>query len=332
MKLANTARVLGILALIAVTQAQGGEKISTLDRMMYTINPNAQIVGPVFKDKATQLEKNEYASKVVSLILKAADEKARKYLDAGDFKAYYAFMTLSLTVPMHEGLYIQYRNIDENVCRPAVNSGERISHSSADSFKIFNDYLKAGGKDAFIPDCEQLAAETSSTQLIRGGDGSDLSMMQISLRWHVDDFLVNKKYLDLEQTLSYGMSQLLSGFDPVYRNSVKYKCLYEKSGVFGKKKFSYTNLIRGVWGGRYNSGSINKTCRFSDMTSPYKKFDAHFAGNLNKIMNFNETLEVDIVGKFTLNPMARDAVREVVMNFKNNTNNRVAIEKLIERK
>ena len=317
--------------IMSTTHAAVGEKISTLDRMMYSINPKAQISGPIFKDKATEVDKNHYASSVVELILKEADKKAKKYLDAGDTKAYYAFLTLALTVPMHEGLYIQFRNIDENVCRPAANSGERIRKSSEENYKVFVNFLKTG-PDAFIPDCEQLASETSSTQIIRGGDGSDLSMMQVSVRWHADDFLANKKYENVQQTLQYGMGLLLSGFDPVYRNIDQYKCLFEKSGKIGKKKISYINLIRGVWAGKYNSGSITKTCRFSDASSPYKKFDAHFADNLNKIISFNETLAVDIVGNFSLNKEERDAVREVVGNLQNNTNNKVALDKLLARK
>jgi hypothetical protein len=326
--LANTAKMTCLLVLTIASQAFAGEKINALDRMMYTINPNAQISGPIFNDKADQEVKNNYASKVIDLILKTADAKAKKYKEAGDYRGYYAFLSLALTVPMHEGLYIQFRNINENVCRADVNSGERIRKSSEESFQIFTEYFKKG-PDAFIPDCEELASETCSTQIIRGGDGSDLSMMQISLRWHADDFLANKKYENVEQSLDYGMSQLLSGFNQVYRNARQYKCLYEKSSVVGKKKFSYVNLIRGVWGGKYNSGTTSKTCRFADFKSAYKVNDAGFLGNLKKIINFNETISVDLVGKFTLNEIERDAIREISLNLKNNTNNRVALDKLL---
>lgn len=315
--------------ILSTTHVWAGEKINTLDRMMYSINPKTQINGPIFKDKATQIEKNQYASSVVRLILKEADNKAKKYLEAGDTKAYYAFLTLALTVPMHEGLYIQFRNIDENVCKPMANSGERIRKSSEANYKVFVDYLKTGS-DAFIPDCEVLSAETSSTQIIRGGDGSDLSMMQVSVRWHADDFLANKKYENVRQTLQYGLGLLMNGFDPVYRNIDQYKCLMEKSKLLGKKKISYNNLIRGIWAGKYNSGTIGKTCRFSDTGSPYKKSDESFANNLNKILSFNETLAVDIVGNFNLNQQERDAVREIVGNLKNDTNNRVALLKIFE--
>lgn len=314
--------------MISTTHTWAGGKISTLDRMMYSINPKTQINGPIFKDKSAQVDKDQYASDVVELILKEADKKARKYLEAGDTKAYYAFLTLALTVPMHEGLYIQFRKIDENVCRPDANSGERIRKSSEENYKVFYEYLKTG-PDAFIPDCEKLSAETSSIQIIRGGDGSDLSMMQVSVRWHADDFLANKKYENVQQTLQYGMGLLIKGFDPVYRNIDQYKCLFEKSR-FGKKKISYINLIRGIWAGKYNSGNISKTCRFSDASSPYKKFDTHFANNLNKILSFTEKLEVDIVGSFTVSEGARNAMKEIVGNLQNNTNNHLALEKILE--
>ncbi len=327
MKVKSTILVTGMLLL--ATAAQGSAKISTLDRMMYTINPQAKISGPIFKDKAPQVEKNEYASKLVQLILVEADKKAKKYLEAGDTQAYYAFMTLALTVPMHEGLYIQFRNIDENVCRPVANSGELIRKTSEASFKLFSDYLKTG-PDAFIPDCENMANDTSSTQIIRGGDGSDLSIMQVSVRWHADDFLAHKKYESVQKTLEYGMGLLISGFNPVYRNIADYTCLYEKSGFFGKKKISYKNLIRGIWAGKYNSGTIAKTCRFSDSSSPYKKSDANFEANLNKMLSFDGELAVDLVGSFTMNELTKNAMKEVIGNLSNNTDNRSALKLILE--
>jgi hypothetical protein len=326
MKLSNK---LIIGCVLSATLAQGSDKISSLDRMMYTINPKIAVKGPIFKDKAEQSEKDLYVSNVVSIILKEADKKAKKYLEAGDTKAYYAFLTLALTVPMHEGLYIQFRNIDENVCRPAANSGELLQKGSADTYKNFVDYLKTG-PDAFLPNCEELANETSSTQIIRGGDGSDLSMMQVSLRWHADDFLANKKYQSVEESLSYGMGLLISGFDPVYRNIDQYSCLFEKHGFFGKKTISYINIIRGVWAGKYNSGSIDKTCRFNE-SGAYKKFDANFLGHLNKILNYSETIEVDLVGKFTLNELENNAIKEVVGNLQSENYNHEALDKLLAR-
>lgn len=321
-RLKTVCLVIGLL--MSITSIMADEKINGLDRMMYTINPAAHINGPIFRDRSTQFEKDRYVSNVIRLILKEADNRAKKYLEAGDTEAYYTFLTLALTVPMHEGLYLQFRNIDENLCLEKVNSGERIKKLNKNTFQIFSRYLKSGDKP-FIPDCETLSSEKSSTQIIRGGDGSDLTMMQLSMRWHVDDFLALKKYENVQKTLQYGMEILINGFDTVYRNVDQYECLSKNN------KINYINVIRGVWAGKYNSGSIKKTCRFSNKNSPYKMHDINFVHNLNKILNFNETLNVDIVGKFAINKQESDAISEIIMNLHNKTNNRVALPKLLER-
>jgi hypothetical protein len=327
-------KILGILALISCVwglETQAGDHIKALDKMMYTINPNASIAGPIFKDQDSKEDKNKYLSNVIKIILKEADKKANKYKEAGDFQAYYTFLTMALTVPLHEGLYLQFRKVNENVCKLSINSGELIKKSNEQTFKIFSDYLK-DGNDPFIPDCEKLASETKVTQLIRGGDGSDLSMMQISMRWNADDFLANKKYSNVEKSIEYGLGILLSGFDTVYRNFDQYPCLFENKGAFNRKKIIFSNVIRGVWGGKYNSGSVSKTCRFADPNSPYAKHDIGFLANLNKILSFNETIDVDIVGKFTLEKEENLAVTEVLKNFQKNTNSNKYLDKLISGK
>lgn len=299
--------------------------LKILDRMMYTINPSATIDGPQFRDQGDKFEKSKYASSLVSIILKEADQKARKYLEAGDTQAYYAFLTLGLTVPLHEGLYVHFRNVDGDVCRADANSGDLVKKAGTTTYNIFTQYFK-NPANPFFPNCETMKVTNGVKQMIRGGDGTDLSIMQVSIRWHFDDFLANKKYESVAKTLGYGFGQLLSGFDPVYRNAANYKCLFDDAG---NKKVNYISLIRGIWGGKYNSGSISQTCRFADPNSPYKTHDILFAQNLDKILNFNGTISVDYIGNLMVQGNSAAAIREVVSNLMNNKNDRTALNKVL---
>ncbi|MBY0413523.1 MAG: hypothetical protein K2Q18_05130, partial [Bdellovibrionales bacterium] len=226
-------------------------------------------------------------------------------------------------------LYLQFRGVEGDVCRPEVNNGDLVKKGSETTYNLFNQYFKTA-ELPFFPNCEEISTNYV-TQIIRGGDGTDLSIMQVSIRWHFDDFLANKKYESVASTLQYGIGHLMKGFNPVYRNIETYECLYTKTGLFNrKKKIDYTKLVRGVWAGQYNSGSISKTCRFDDSSSPFKHHDKGFEKNLNKILDFSGTLDVDMVGSFKLDEDVADAFKEVVTNFKENKNDRTALDKLLQ--
>lgn len=331
-----TMKILGTittLALLSTTAFSAEARNTALDRMMYTINPEVKLSGPVYRDQSDAATKNKYATELVRLILKEADRQATQYREAGDMQAYYAILTMALTVPMQEGLYIQYRGVEGDVCRADVNNGELLRKGSATTYDIFNQYFKTS-VNPFFPNCEDIKTK-NVTQIIRGGDGSDLSVMQVSIRWHFDDFLANKKYESVEKTLQYGISHLMKGFNPVYRNITDYKCLSKgKGGLFkkqeAKKALSYTDLIRGIWAGQYNSGSISKTCRFADSSSSFKGHDKGFERNLNKLLAFNGNLTVDMVGDFKLDSDVAAAFKEVVTNLQNVTNNRTALDALLK--
>lgn len=313
---------------IALTlgSAQSEDRIKSLDRMMYTINPSGKMSGPVFRDMGSKSDKSRYASSLVSLILKEADAKAHKYLEAGDTQAYYAFLALSLTVPLHEGLYVHFRNVDGDVCMPEANSGELVRKVNPTTFSLFNQAFKAPG-NAYFPNCEEMKNTVGVNQIIRGGDGTDMSLMQISIRWHFDEYFAKKKYESVQATINYGLTHLLNGFDPVYRNVADYSCIYNAG--LARRKINYTNLIKGIWAGKYNSGSISQTCRFADPNSPFKNHDLGFAKNIDKIINFKGSIAPDYIGEITLEGSAASAVREVVSNFTNNKNDRTELTKII---
>jgi hypothetical protein len=325
-----TNKFLSTVAVTALLSTNAFAELSrnkALDKMMYTINPGATLSGPVYSDQSDSATKSKYASDLVRLILKEAHAQAASYLEANDTQAYYAALVMALTVPMHEGLYIQYRSVQGDACNADANSGELVKKAGETNYSLFNQYFKTP-ENPFFPNCEDLGTD-QLTQIIRGGDGTDLSIMQVSIRWHFDDFLANKKYESVESTLQYGIGHLMKGFNPVYRNVADYKCISE-SGFFKKKKINYINLIRGVWAGQYNSGSISKTCRFADSSSPFKGHDRGFEANLNKVLAFNGTLSVDMVGDFKLEPEVSAAFKEVVSNLKDNKNDRTALENILK--
>ena len=320
-----------------MAMAQEKPRNKMLDKMMYTISQDIQVTGPVFRDQNSKEERNKYGSEMVKLMLKEAHQKAKKYLEVDDTQGYYAFLTLALTVPLQEGLYIQYRGVNADVCNPAANNGELIKKVGESSYNNFMQYL-AGGERPFIVPCENINPDKGLMQIIRGYDGSDLSVMQVSVRWHFDDFLANRKFENTVQTLNYGYKVLMDGFEPVYRNISDYECLGGgKSGgllggIFKKKKnteLDYTKIIRGVWAGKYNSGSIAKTCRFAETNSPYKHHDEGFEKNLNKVLNFNGSIGAGGDLEFTLDQDAAAAFKEVVTNLKNKTNERKSLEKVL---
>lgn len=319
--------IVGVLSSFSFAQEVPRNKI--LDKMTYTINPAIKLVGPVFRDQGDRAEKTRYANALVSLILKEADRKAQKYFEAGDLQAYYAFMTLALTVPFHEGLFVHFRNVDGDVCNPAANNASLVKKTGETNLKIFNEYFKNPAR-TYFPNCEDMNITRGVSQMIRGSDGTDLSIMQVSIRWHFEDFLANRKYESVGRTLDYGFGLLISGFDAVYRNVSNYKCISESGFFFKKKKINYVNLIRGIWAGKYNSGSLAKTCRFADSSSPYKQNDIGFAKNLNQFLNYSGTISPAFVGELTVTGEADAAIREIISNFKNNKNDRMALDKILE--
>ena len=187
--------ILGTIAALSVltTTAIAADRNTSLDKMMYTINPAVSVSGPIFRDQSDVATKNKYGTELVRLILKEADKQAAPYKEAGDMKAYYAILTLALTVPLQEGLYIQYRGVEGDVCRSDVNNGELLKSGSSATYDIFNQYFKTE-VTPFFPNCEDINTN-KVTQIIRGGDGSDGILM---ISWPLKNMKVLKQLFNTE--------------------------------------------------------------------------------------------------------------------------------------
>jgi len=157
--------------------------------------------------------------------------------------------------------------------------------------------------------------------------------MQLSIRWHDKDYLKNKKYLSVEESIQYGLNLLNQGFRSAYHNFEKYHCLrtevttkendnFNDYGDFfwweQKKNYviNYKNLVRGVWAGWYNSGQLDKTCRFDDIFSPHAPKDEHFTKNINKVLDYPNSSFGNSLAEMNIDEDAQLALDDVMKNFK----------------
>ncbi|ATH07268.1 hypothetical protein BIY24_04755 [Halobacteriovorax marinus] len=357
-----TLAVLSTLATNALEAESPIQRVTALDRMMSTINPNVEIDAPLFRN--TDEAKKAYGSEYIKILVQEAHKKAEFLLNEGNVKAYNAFMTLALTVPLQEGLYLHVRetNDSKGLCNDHSNSGDLIfayteekleekytadeleqKKSSSTNYKYFVQNFKTG-ENPFFPDCKNVQDNDVIRQIIRGGDGTDMGAMQLSIRWHTENYFAKDGHKSLRKTFAYGLKYLMEGFKPLIYNfkstsktwEKRVECLrkLEKWHVFpSKRKYSidYKKVIRGTWAGKYNSGNLNKTCRFADSGSPYKGHDEGFLKNLDKVLDIENLEKIGVFDStsFEMNEESRSAYEQIISNFKNEENNRDKIEAIL---
>ncbi len=308
-------------------QAMAADRIPLVDKIVITVNPQASISGPKFQDRTGH---KQYGEQIISLVLDEAHKKAARYLEYGDYKGYYSFLILALTVPLQEGLYIHFRDVenDKDLCDPYVNEGTIIrDRNSKKTYDIFRQYLK-GGATPFIADCDKVRHQSRLTQMMRAGkDASDMGIMQVSLRWHYPEFYAKGKMADVRKSINYGINHLYKGYRPVYANSTKYPCLHSSSSL------DYEGLIRGIWSGQYNSGNtkIESVCRWDNPNSPYRAHDVHFKKNLEKILSAAKNGQIDVLDGFDvdLSGKYRSAVEEILNNYRTGSNSRGSLDQVL---
>ncbi len=298
------------------------ENIELLNMATFVVNPEATTIGPKFKN--TPERRAVYGDQVATLLLKNADKLASKYLDMNDPMAYNAFLVMALTVPMHEGFYVHFRET-ANVESECVDYKSKYKKLGGKAKKEFKKHL-VKGSTPFLVKCSKVDEDIPTvTSIMRAIlDGSDIGMMQISVRWHYDVFLAQRKFESVEKTIDYGLRHLMKGFDPIYRKSNEHTCLTDNGS------FSYQNLVRATWGGFYNGGSVGQACRFSGVGHAN---DRAFKKNLDKTLAYPETglLGYNQDLRLDLTPTVKAAVVEVIKNLRNGTDNRSAINKLLKK-
>lgn len=119
------------------------ERQKWMDKMFYSINKNIELDSPVWINEESQ--KNAYGEVYMRTLIKEAHKVAKRYLKYGDHEAYNSFMILALTFPMHEGLYMSFRqtNDKKGLCYRKANNGDiMFEHSKKKIFNQVNENLE----------------------------------------------------------------------------------------------------------------------------------------------------------------------------------------------
>lgn len=326
MKKSNNLKALALSCLLLTAPATQASFMGILDNVMATINPNAGLVGPVYRHKTKK--KDKYGDELLKILLTEADRLGKKYQEEGNTQAYNAFMVLALSVPNQEGLMVHFREVPakSKYCRDDRSQGKGIKSSKAK--KQFQKTLNNRGllrdpNNGFLVPCDKIEGADTYKQLIVGGaDGSDVGIMQLSALWHYEEFLQEVKYASVKSTVRYGLSYIKRRF---HSNMMKGNdCIMNEDG-----SVNYTDLVRGSWSA-YNGGP-SSFCRFADPSSPHAPKDKGFKGSIQKTLDFNDGryFGFNEDGELPLTDEAKAALSEVVSNFENGTSNKEALNKFI---
>lgn len=313
------------LSLLASLNTQASF-MGILDNVMATINPNAGLVGPIYRHETKKEDK--YGDELAKILIQEAHRSAKRFLDEGNIQAYYAFMALAFTVPNQEGLMVHFREVpaQEKYCRDRRTEGKKIKSSKAK--KQFQRTLNNRGllrdrDNGFLIPCDKISGVSTYKQLIVGGaDGSDVGIMQVSALWHYEEYLKEVKYASVRSSVRYGLNYIMRRFKSNYRKGTY--CIMNNGDV------RYDALIRGSWSA-YNGGP-SQFCRFTNTNDPHAGKDKGFKGNLEKTMNLNNggIFGFNQDGALPLSPNVRAAVEQVITNLENGTNNRDKIEAILK--
>jgi hypothetical protein len=280
MTLLKKSLILAAISLAPVTNA----KINFPDKLnsiFVTLNPSAisTINGPIVDAKSHDYK--TYADNVIKIAMQETHNKAKRYLKTNEYKKYYSMMLAGLTIPMHEGIFTHFRRVKNTKgrCDSSKNDGDSLKNQGitrTNFRKAFHNEENAS--KSYLSNCKNLKANQPVIQMIAGGgDGSDVGIMQLSVRWHYKDFLAPKKFKSVRETLRYGNGYYLRGFNKLARDAKDYPCITDKN-----KKLDHVKLARAAWGGWYNAGGTNyvRACRISfkkgaedfKLTDPEDKF------------------------------------------------------------
>jgi len=351
MKNTLIAGMLTFAAAISSVQSAGPSSV------FLTLSPNQKTSGPVYKSDQTK-----YGNEVAKIIIQEAHKRAKHYLDYNtkEFnQAYYAFMVLALTVPRHEGFYVQFRETSPSECSDKRNllqvAQERGNKTAV---KNYNQYLR-NPANPYITTCNQVLNKKTINQIIAGGhDNTDIGMFQLSMRWHFANFLANDFYKDVRETIRYGTAYLMygdramqvsragvvpasgggnNGFDGLLTTHQKHDCISKGKD---NEKVDFKNLIRGTWA-RYNQGWSGKKARKTEILCRFQqkklkdgsdnKYDLGngFISSLDATLKLDSSTTFGSIAPAKISGNVKDAVAQIIKNFKKGKNKRKDIEKIL---
>jgi hypothetical protein len=306
---------------------------NNFDKIFVTIKPQQLIKGPILDLRTTSY--NDYADTIISMALKEAHNISKEYLITKEYKKYYTMMLLSLVVPAHESMTLHFRKVINEVsrCSDKKNNGELLVDQEITKRNYINAFRKKSRP--FLANCSELKSDQEIYQLIAGGsDGSDIGIMQVSSRWHYENYLATEKYKSVKASLNYGIKFLHTGFNKIARNAKNYPCILKQN-----KSIDYHKLARATWGGWYNAGQVQKACRFSNSRSKHIKKDNLFHENLKRTIKsgsgkpFGSIIAKEARKMLTLpiNKKTRQVILEISQNIDNGTNKRTYLSGLISK-
>lgn len=187
-------------------------------------------------------------------------------------------------------------------------------------------FLESSPYEVPFPHCSKIDRTQKKQQILFSNDYADIGLMMINANKH-PKIVKSGDIFHVDRVIDYGMKILYKrGFLKIARNSERYSCL---KGLENTQPLEYAmRLVRGAWAGRYNSGDYRKTCRFLDTTDIYYSNDVMFLSNLKKTFEIGKGKS--FYHKFLPeNTLERAALYELLGNIKDQTNNRVYIDAVL---
>lgn len=288
-------------------------------------------------------EDGEYVRRLFGQVIQKAHHIARDYKDA-EPSLYYTFLLASLTVPMHESSLMHFTRRDPHrYCyfsndllvdipagiaaieareesrnkRVALSNARFLERNIERFYQAFNQ-----GRDLFMS-CEDLKQYDEVQQILFSNDYADIGLMMINSTSHGSFFRAGK-ILHVDEVLDYGLNYLFDGFEEISLNASNYACL---NVVQDDPAELYKRIIRGAWAGKYNSGQVGQTCRFTNSNHRFAANDRGFIQKLNSIFErnslYHQYLPVDslernffseLIAQY-YDPQSLDSVLEEILEY-----------------
>jgi len=264
-------------------------KVFNRDHWMYlTLSPSVKTYGFAHNGENDE----EYFKALFGKILQEAHVQAYELYEAENYEAYYSFLVLALAVPFHESGVRHFRTNNPILrkrsrgCIDRANKGKLLFSKAGGKYLIRDPELKHKNfveifRDetaTILPDCSTFSEGDRLVQLLSSGFQEDMGLFQLNFTHHPSPFL-DRDIFDLTKTIRYGLNFLYQGYKKLLFTYNKHECLKEDNG-----HLDFYNLNRGIWGGRYNSGSFSKTCRFRNGTGFWAFNDYEFLKHYEQLL------------------------------------------------
>lgn len=283
----------------------------------FAISPQHKMVGPVFSDRNS----SQYVAEVFGLLIQAADSMASEFYkdNFDDNFTYWSFLVAALAVPHHESklmhAHLARKGGSLPICSPELNELKGISSPSMLPV-LKREYRQ--DTDPIFPNCSVIQERDQVEQvLISAVNRRDIGLMQLNAPTFAEAMMPNI-YLNLYNTVRFGMYHLYSKFKDVRMNHSRYPCLSPSNPyahIKNTRPASFYNLIRGVWGGGYNIGNTlrDSICRFANAQHPDAQKDANFKKHLDALVVHGTSIFHKYLPD---NSLERKALDEIVYNFR----------------